>query len=460
MFSKVLIANRGEIASRVASTCKRMGIATVAVYSDADAQSKHVAVCDEAVHIGPAPARESYLSIERILGAAKQSGAQAVHPGYGFLSENEQFAEACADAKISFIGPPASAISAMGMKSASKLLMAKAGVPLVPGYHGEDQDPGRLKAEAAAIGYPVMLKASAGGGGRGIRVVETPEAFDAALAACKREAKASFGDEAMLIEKYLARSRHIEIQIFADSHGNFMHLAERDCSLQRRHQKVIEEAPAPRFDDRRRQAMSDAAIAAARAVGYIGAGTVEFIAAPTGEFYFMEMNTRLQVEHPVTELITGLDLVEWQLRVAAGQPLPLRQHELALHGHALEARIYAERPEKGFLPSTGTLSTFHLPAESEFWVAKAPHQPITRVDSGFRQGDTVSPYYDALLAKLLVHGKDRDEAIDRMVDALKSVRAEGVHTNVAFLTKVFASEAFRSGDVDTALISRNIKEFT
>ena len=459
MFSKILIANRGEIACRVAATCKKLGIATVAVHSDADTHARHVAVCDEAVHIGPAPARESYLSIERIIEAAVRTGAQAVHPGYGFLSENEAFAEACLKAGVVFIGPPPAAIAAMGRKAASKLLMMHAAVPLVPGYHGEDQDPAHLKAEAANTGYPIMLKASAGGGGRGMRIVTRPEDFDAALTACKREAKGAFGDESMLIEKYLPRSRHIEIQVFSDTQGNFLHLFERDCSLQRRHQKVVEEAPAPRFSPERRDAMGAAAIAAARAVGYVGAGTVEFIAEPDGEFYFLEMNTRLQVEHPVTEMITGLDLVEWQLRVAAGERLPLLQEEIRQQGHALEVRIYAERPEKGFLPSTGTLSAFHLPAGLEFCNGERSGAPVTRIDSGFRAGDTVTPYYDAMLAKLIVHGKTRGEAIEQLLRALAEVRAEGVSTNVHFLRNIIASDAFRSGDVDTTLISRQLNDF-
>ena len=350
MFKKILIANRGEIACRVAATARRLGIRTVAVYSQADSQSQHVAMCDESVLIGPAPAKESYLQIERIIAAARDTGAEAIHPGYGFLSENEEFAAACEANGVVFIGPPASAIRAMGSKSAAKALMEKAHVPLVPGYHGERQEPDFLREQADAIGYPVLLKASAGGGGKGMRIVERSEDFEAALASCKREAINSFGDDRVLVEKYLQRPRHIEIQVFADTQGSCVYLFERDCSVQRRHQKVLEEAPAPGMTPERRQAMGEAAVNAARAVGYVGAGTVEFIANQDGSFYFMEMNTRLQVEHPVTELITGTDLVEWQLRVAAGEPLPMQQQDLRIDGHAIEARIYAENPEKGFCP--------------------------------------------------------------------------------------------------------------
>ncbi|MGN6806314.1 MAG: acetyl-CoA carboxylase biotin carboxylase subunit, partial [Trinickia sp.] len=360
MFNKILIANRGEIACRVAATCRRLGVASVAVYSDADAGAKHVAACDEAVHIGASPAAESYLRIERIIDAALKTGAQAIHPGYGFLSENEAFAEACEAAGIVFIGPPVSAIAAMGSKAAAKALMQAAEVPLVPGYHGDDQDPERLHREADAIGYPVLLKASAGGGGKGMRVVDKHEDFAAALASCKREAASSFGNDRILIEKYLLRPRHVEVQVFADRHGGAVYLFDRDCSVQRRHQKVLEEAPAPGLEADVRRAMGEAAVAAARAVSYVGAGTVEFIMTGTA-FYFMEMNTRLQVEHPVTEMVTGLDLVEWQLRVAAGEPLPLRQDQLKVDGHAIEARVYAENPARGFLPSTGTLKYLRMP---------------------------------------------------------------------------------------------------
>ncbi|AOZ04842.1 acetyl/propionyl/methylcrotonyl-CoA carboxylase subunit alpha [Cupriavidus malaysiensis] len=460
MFRKILIANRGEIACRVAATCRRLGIRTVAVYSDADADARHVAFCDEAVHIGGAAARDSYLRADHIIEVARATGAQAIHPGYGFLSENEGFAEACAAAGLVFIGPPASAIRAMGSKSAAKQLMETAAVPLVPGYHGEDQDPALLRREADRIGYPVLLKASAGGGGKGMRVVEAPEAFEAALASVKREALASFGDERVLVEKYLTRPRHIEIQVFADSQGHCVYLFERDCSVQRRHQKVLEEAPAPGMSEERRRAMGEAAVAAARAVGYVGAGTVEFIANQDGSFYFMEMNTRLQVEHPVTEMITGQDLVEWQLRVAAGEPLPLAQEQLRIDGHALEARIYAENPDKQFLPSTGTLRYLRTPAAVQFMRGGAvdgnPHGPAgVRIDAGVREGDTISPYYDPMIAKLIVWGRDRDEALARMRQALAAYQVVGLSTNVAFLQRLVACEAFAQADLDTGLIERN-----
>ncbi|KAG1272247.1 hypothetical protein G6F65_011846 [Rhizopus arrhizus] len=385
MFTKVLIANRGEIACRVIATCRRLGIATVAVYSDADRNARHVRLADEAIHIGPAAARESYLRSDALLDAARLTGAQAIHPGYGFLSENADFADACAAAGVTFIGPPASAIRAMGDKSAATALMAKAGVPLTPGYHGDQQDPAFLRAQADAIGYPVLIKASAGGGGKGMRKVERSEDFVDALASCQREAASAFGNDHVLVEKYVERPRHIEIQVFGDSHGEAVYLFERDCSVQRRHQKVIEEAPAPGMTEERRRAMGEAAVAAARAVGYVGAGTVEFISEPDGRFYFMEMNTRLQVEHPVTEMITGHDLVEWQLRVAAGQPLPARQEDLCINGHAIEARIYAENPEKGFLPSIGTLAYLGLPPHTAF------ANGDVRVDCGVRTGDTITP---------------------------------------------------------------------
>ncbi|WP_265923382.1 acetyl/propionyl/methylcrotonyl-CoA carboxylase subunit alpha [Cupriavidus nantongensis] len=456
MFNKILIANRGEIACRVAATCRRLGIRTVAVYSDADAEARHVAFCDEAVHIGGAAARDSYLRADHIIEMAKETGAQAIHPGYGFLSENEAFAEACAAAGLVFIGPPASAIHAMGSKSAAKQLMEKASVPLVPGYHGEDQDPALLRREADRIGYPVLLKASAGGGGKGMRVVESGDGFEAALASVKREASASFGDDKVLVEKYLTRPRHIEIQVFADTHGNCVYLFERDCSVQRRHQKVLEEAPAPGMTEERRRAMGEAAVAAAKAVGYVGAGTVEFIANQDGSFYFMEMNTRLQVEHPVTEMITGQDLVEWQLRVAAGEPLPLAQDQLRIDGHALEARIYAENPDKQFLPSTGTLRFLRTPPAVQFMRGEDAHGPAgVRIDAGVREGDTISPFYDPMIAKLIVWGKDRDEALARMRQALAAYHVVGLSTNVAFLQRLVKSEAFRTADLDTGLIERN-----
>ena len=444
MFSKILIANRGEIACRVIKTARRMGIATVAVYSEADANARHVRLADEAVLIGPAPARQSYLLADKILDAAKATGAQAVHPGYGFLSENEAFAEACASAGIAFIGPPASAIRAMGSKSAAKALMALARVPLTPGYHGDNQDPAFLADQAATIGYPVLIKASAGGGGKGMRRVDQPEDFAAALASCQREALNAFGDQHVLVEKYVLRPRHVEIQVFGDTHGDCVYLFERDCSVQRRHQKVLEEAPAPGMTLERRAAMGRAAVDAAKAVGYVGAGTVEFIAHQDGSFYFMEMNTRLQVEHPVTEMITGLDLVEWQLRVAAGEPLPLRQEQLAIDGHALEARIYAEDPDKGFLPSTGKLLHLSPPAESEH----------VRVDTGVEQGDAITPHYDPMIAKLIVWDRTREAALARMRQALAQYRVVGVANNVEFLSRLVGVPSFANADLDTALIER------
>ncbi|MGX4640886.1 acetyl-CoA carboxylase biotin carboxylase subunit [Massilia sp. SYSU DXS3249] len=457
MFTKILIANRGEIACRVAATARRMGIRTVAVYSDADAGSKHVAVCDEAVWIGPAAAKESYLRGEKIIEVAKAVGAQAIHPGYGFLSENAEFAEACAAAGLVFIGPPGSSMRAMGSKSAAKQLMEGANVPLVPGYHGDNQDPEFLRQQADRIGYPVLLKASAGGGGKGMRVVERSEDFVAALGSCKREAISSFGDDKVLVEKYLTRPRHIEIQVFADTHGNCVYLHERDCSVQRRHQKVLEEAPAPGMPADRRAAMGEAAVNAARAVGYVGAGTVEFIANQDGSFYFMEMNTRLQVEHPVTEMITGTDLVEWQLRVAFGEPLPKKQHELAIHGHAIEARIYAENPEKGFLPSIGTLRHMDTPHAVSFELGgTAGGEPAAvRIDSGVREGDAISPFYDPMIAKLIVWGADRTQALARLSQALAEFQIVGLATNIAFLKRLVEGEAFSTADLDTGLIERN-----
>ena len=444
MFEKILIANRGEIACRVIKTARRMGIRTVAVYSEADADARHVRMADEAVLIGPPAARESYLVVDKIIAAAKQTGAQAIHPGYGFLSENEAFCEACEREGIVFIGPPVSAIRAMGSKSEAKKLMEAAGVPLTPGYHGDDQTPELLQREADAIGYPVLIKAAAGGGGKGMRLVEHAEAFAEALASCKREAASSFGDDHVLVEKYLVRPRHIEIQVFGDGHGNVVYLFERDCSVQRRHQKVLEEAPAPGMTPERRAAMGKAAVDAAKAVGYVGAGTVEFIANQDGSFYFMEMNTRLQVEHPVTEMITGLDLVEWQLRVAAGERLPLAQEQLQLRGHALEARIYAEDPDKGFLPSTGRLLHLAPPAESLH----------VRVDTGVEEGDEISPHYDPMIAKLIVWDVNRDRALARMLQALAEYRVVGVANNIAFLSRLVACPAFANADLDTGLIER------
>ena len=444
MFSKVLIANRGEIACRVIATCRRLGIATVAVYSDADRNARHVRLADEAIHIGPAAARESYLRSDAILDAARRSGAQAIHPGYGFLSENADFADACVAAGIAFIGPPASAIRAMGDKSAAKALMAKAGVPLTPGYHGDQQAPDFLRTQADGIGYPVLIKASAGGGGKGMRKVERSEDFVDALASCQREAASAFGNDHVLVEKYVERPRHIEIQVFGGGQGEAVYLFERDCSVQRRHQKVLEEAPAPGMSADRRAAMGKAAVDAARAVGYVGAGTVEFIAGPDGDFYFMEMNTRLQVEHPVTEFITGTDLVEWQLRVAAGQPLPKRQDELAIHGHALEARLYAEDADRGFLPSTGTLRRLRLPTPSA----------NVRVDTGVEEGDSITPYYDPMIAKLIVWDVDRDAALRRMSQALADCQVVGVTTNAGFLRRLVQTDSFANAKLDTALIER------
>jgi len=456
MFKKILIANRGEIACRVAASARRMGVRTVAVYSDADARAKHVQACDEAVHIGGSAPKDSYLRWERILEAAKATGAQAIHPGYGFLSENEEFAQACADAGLVFIGPPPSAIRAMGLKAASKQLMEKAGVPLVPGYHGADQDPQLLQREADRIGYPVLIKASAGGGGKGMRLVERSEDFAAALASCQREAINSFGDDAVLVEKYVLRPRHIEIQVFGDTQGNCVYLFERDCSVQRRHQKVLEESPAPGMTPALRQKMGEAAVAAAQAVNYVGAGTVEFIVEQPGgydqpeamKFYFMEMNTRLQVEHPVTEAITGEDLVDWQLRVASGLPLPKRQDELRITGHAIEPRICAENPDNGFLPATGTLHVYRKPDCASFRVGDV------RVDDGVREGDAISPFYDSMIAKLIVHGDTREQALARLDAALAETRIVGLATNVQFLRQVIASDAFATAKLDTALIER------
>ncbi len=452
MFTKILIANRGEIACRVAATARRLGVRTVAVYSDADASAKHVAACDEAVHIGGSAPKDSYLQWERIIEAAKATGAQAIHPGYGFLSENDAFATACAAAGIAFIGPPASAILAMGLKAESKQLMEKAGVPLVPGYHEADQDPAMLQHEANRIGYPVLIKASAGGGGKGMRAVDKAEDFAAALASCQREARNSFGSDAVLIEKYVQRPRHIEIQVFGDTHGNCVYLFERDCSVQRRHQKVLEEAPAPGMTPEFRAQMGAAAVSAAKAVNYVGAGTVEFIVEQPPEggmrFYFMEMNTRLQVEHPVTEAITGLDLVEWQLRVASGEPLPLKQDELRIHGHAIEARICAETPDNNFLPATGTLTVYRKPECSAF------ERGVVRVDDGVREGDTISPFYDSMVAKLIVFGATRAEALARMDAALAETRIVGLSTNVQFLRHVVNSPSFAQANLDTALIPR------
>ena len=442
MFGTLLIANRGEIACRIARTARRMGIATVAVYSEADASALHVKTADRAIWIGPAPARDSYLNTGALLAAARQSGADAVHPGYGFLSENPAFVDACAEAGLIFVGPPAEAMRAMGSKSAAKALMERSGVPLLPGYHGENQDATFLADQAVRIGFPVMIKAVAGGGGRGMRVVTAANDFAQALAAARQESASAFGDDRVLIERYLERPRHIEVQIFADAHGNVVHLFERDCSVQRRHQKVIEEAPAPGLDEVRRAAMGTAAVAAARAVGYVGAGTVEFVANADG-FFFLEMNTRLQVEHPVTEMITGLDLVEWQLRVAAGERLPMAQGEIRIDGHAIETRIYAEDPSREFAPSTGRLALFRTPDASE----------AVRIDTGFATGDEVSIHYDALLAKLICRGRTRDEALRIMRRALAGTDVVGVTSNLDLLFRIAAHPDFAAGGIDTGFIA-------
>ena len=445
MFSKILIANRGEIACRVIRTARKMGVATVAVYSDADRDALHVSMADEAVNIGPAPSRESYLRADRIIEACKATGAEAVHPGYGFLSENSQFAQLCSENGIVFIGPPTAAIEAMGSKSAAKSIMEKAGVPLVPGYHEADQSPERLARAAMDIGYPVLLKAIAGGGGKGMRMVREETEFADALAAAKREAASSFGNEDMLVEKYLAEPRHVEVQVFCDQHGNAVYLFERDCSVQRRHQKVIEEAPAPGMTVELRQQMGGAAVLAAKAIGYEGAGTVEFLLEGDESFYFMEMNTRLQVEHPVTEMITGQDLVAWQLRVAAGEILPLSQDELQINGHAFEARIYAEDPDHDFLPATGMLTYLQPPAESRH----------VRVDTGVLQGDEVSVYYDPMIAKLIVWDENRERALGRLAKALSEYRISGPSTNISFLYNLATSRPFRDAELDTHFIEKH-----
>ena len=455
MFSKILIANRGEIACRVAATAKRLGVSTVAVYSDADREAKHVAVCDEAVYLGGSAPKDSYLKGDAIIAIAKATGAQAIHPGYGFLSENADFAQACQDVGLVFIGPSADAIRAMGGKSESKRLMEAAGVPLIPGYHGDNQDAEFLQQQADSIGYPVLIKASAGGGGKGMRIVEQSSDFIDLLDSCRREAITSFGNDQVLIEKYALKPRHIEIQVFGDTHGNYVHLFERDCSVQRRHQKVLEEAPAPGVDAAMREAMGTAAIEAARAVNYFGAGTVEFIVeqrAGSMNFYFMEMNTRLQVEHPVSEAISGVDLVEWQLLVAAGLTLPKKQDELAINGHAIEARICAENPDNEFLPATGTLFTYQKPEHSTFNVADV------RIDDGVREGDVISPFYDSMIAKLIVHAPTREQALAKLDRALAQTRIVGLPNNVAFLRYIINTESFSQANLDTALIEREADE--
>ncbi|MEE4453931.1 acetyl/propionyl/methylcrotonyl-CoA carboxylase subunit alpha [Novosphingobium resinovorum] len=452
MITSLLIANRGEIACRIIRTARAMGIRTVAVYSDADAQALHVREADEAVHIGPSPTRESYLVAERILAAAKATGAEAIHPGYGFLSENAAFAQSVIDAGLVWVGPNPSSITAMGLKDAAKTLMAKAGVPVTPGYMGADQDTAFLAREAAKIGYPVLIKAVAGGGGKGMRLVESADAFADALASCKREAAASFGNDHVLIEKYIASPRHIEVQVFGDRHGNVVHLFERDCSLQRRHQKVIEEAPAPGMDAATREALCAAAVRAAKAVDYVGAGTIEFIADGSGalsadRIWFMEMNTRLQVEHPVTEAITGVDLVEWQLRVASGERLPLAQHDLTIDGWAMEARLYAEDPAKGFLPSIGRLELL------QFGEAEGG-----RIDTGVYEGAEVSPFYDPMIAKVIAWGDDREEARERLGAMLQDTAVWPVRTNASFLVKALQHPDFAAGTIDTGLIGRDGEE--
>ena len=456
MIKSVLIANRGEIARRVIRTAKRLGVRTVAVYSDADAEALHVREADEAVHIGASPAKESYLRGETIIAAAKQTGAEAIHPGYGFLSENADFAQAVIDAGLIWIGPNPDSIRAMGLKDAAKKLMAEAGVPVTPGYLGEDQSEERLQKEADAIGYPVLIKAVAGGGGKGMRKVEKKAEFKAALASAKREASSSFGDDRVLLEMYVQRPRHIEVQVFGDTHGNVVHLFERDCSLQRRHQKVIEEAPAPGMSEAARKAVTDAAVLAAQAVDYVGAGTVEFIADASdglkGErIWFMEMNTRLQVEHPVTEEITGQDLVEWQLRVASGEKLPLRQDELTINGHAIEARLYAENVEAGFLPSTGKLDILALPDDEN---------EAARVDSAVKQGDSVSPHYDPMIAKIIVHASSRAEALAGLRDAWRELSVWPVKTNAGFIGRCAAHPDFAAGAIDTGFIAAREAELT
>ena len=458
MFKKILIANRGEIACRVMRTARRMGVATVAVYSDADARSMHVAMADEAVNIGPAPVADSYLRADRIIEAAKATGAEAIHPGYGFLSENPNFVAQVVEAGLVFIGPSAKSIRAMGLKDAAKALMEKAGVPVVPGYHGDGQALVLLATKAREIGFPVLIKARAGGGGKGMRKVDHPDDFAEALAGAKREAKAAFGDDAVLVEKYVEKPRHIEVQVFGDNHGNAVHLFERDCSAQRRHQKVIEEAPAPGMPEAMRKAMTDAAVKAAKAIDYSGAGTIEFIVdASEGlkpdRFWFMEMNTRLQVEHPVTEMVTGVDLVEWQLRVAAGEKIPLTQDQIRLNGHAFEARIYAEDATKGFLPAIGTLHHLRFPEHAAAGASM-------RIETGVRQGDAISPFYDPMIAKLVVHAADRPAALAALGEALEQTEIAGSITNTAFLAALAADADFAAGDVDTGLIGRHQEQLT
>ncbi len=445
MFDKILIANRGEIACRIIETAHKMGVRCVAVYSDADQNARHVAMADEAYHIGPSPSKDSYLRADTILAVAKKSGAQGVHPGYGFMSENPEFATACADNNIEFIGPPVGAIEAMGSKSAAKAIMSKANVPLVPGYHGDNQDENHLKAEADKIGYPVLLKAAFGGGGKGMRVVNSSDEFFDALNSAKREAQAGFGNDTMLLEKYLTQPRHVEIQVFADKHGNCIYLSERDCTVQRRHQKVIEEAPAPGLSTDVRKAMGEAAVRAAQAINYVGAGTVEFLYDVDGSFYFMEMNTRLQVEHPVTEMITGQDLVKWQLMIASGSELPLTQEEVTVDGHSFEVRIYAEDPDNEFLPATGKLNYLRQPEQSRH----------VRVDTGVRENDEVSTFYDPMIAKLIVWDENRERALQRMLRALDDYRISGLKTNLSFLSSLLEHPSFKAVDLDTGFIEKH-----
>jgi len=446
MLPSLLVANRGEIACRIIRTARRLGLRTIAVYSSADRGALHTRLADEAVEIGPAEARQSYLAVERILQAARDTGAAAIHPGYGFLSENAEFARACHAAGIVFVGPPPDAIVRMGSKSEARQLMAAAGVPVLPGYDGDDQSDGVLEAEAMRLGFPLLVKPTAGGGGKGMRIVRSPSELHEALAGARREALKAFGDAKLLLERFVEQGRHVEIQVFADTHGEAVHLFERDCSLQRRHQKVIEEAPAPGLDAATREAMGAAAVAAAKAVGYVGAGTVEFL-FDGREFHFLEMNTRLQVEHPVTEMITGLDLVEWQLRVADGEPLPLKQAQVTRRGHAVEARLYAEDPERGFLPSTGRIERLRFPT----------HLDHVRIDTGIREGDAVSIHYDPMVAKVIAWGADRLEAIDRLRAALEATDVDGLRTNTRFLWEILGHEAVRAGDVSTRLLETGLR---
>ncbi|WP_426433895.1 acetyl/propionyl/methylcrotonyl-CoA carboxylase subunit alpha [Bradyrhizobium genosp. P] len=448
-FGTLLIANRGEIACRVIRSARRMGLRTIAVYSEADRDALHVALADEAVLLGPARARDSYLNIERVIAAARETGAEAVHPGYGFLSENAEFAQACLEAGLVFVGPTAEMMTAMGSKSGSKALMEKAGVPLVPGYHGAAQDEATLADAANRVGFPVLVKASAGGGGRGMRVVNSAAELSAAIVSAKREAKAAFGDDRMLIEKYVQNPRHIEVQIIGDSHGNLLSLWERECTLQRRHQKVIEEAPSPTLNASQREAVCEAARKAAGAVNYVGAGTIEFV-SDGNDVFFIEMNTRLQVEHPVTELITGIDLVEWQLRTAFGEALPLKQAEIKLNGHAIEARVYAENPQKNFMPSVGRIKTWRTPAEGDG----------LRIDAGYRSGDAVSPYYDAMLAKVIAWAPTREGAIEKLHRGLEQTDVRGIVTNIPFLSALVTHPDVRANKIDTGFIERELKNLT